>query len=649
MAEEKSPLNHPPHPLSAPGFPASPNLPAAFPAPSDLPAFPDGSSLSYRRSDSPLPACLAPRFTQTKSRDDVAADCTMPHSFKQSLDDLCCLNLIGSRNATLEAPRSTNRAAQNKIFDDFSCLGLGLEDESDGLFRSAPQSRSVSPPPAFPPPLAVSPPLNPARAAPGSAPGAQVSAFRTVLAAATGGAAKSSSTAFAADQFPQLPRPAFPPSPANAPAVPLPPSRPSSSSSSHPSYPLSRESLLRRPTRIILVRHGQSEGNLDEGIYTRIADSRVSLTPLGFEQAVECGKQIRKLIEFDRRKGGKQGRGGEGGKEGRRNAGGVDSGEGDYSGEEEEDDWGVYFYVSPYLRTLQTLRGIGRAFERRHILGVREEPRLREQDFGNFQVQERMWQSKDMRQRFGRFFYRLPEGESSADVYDRVTGFLDSFPGNCDIRVMEMGDGGEYSLAVNHSEQELLSWGLTPDMIADQHACMTRAVGDRKGRGTSGSPGWLSFFDHLEAPSGPPPAAAAPAVAAGSAAGPAGSAAGLQADSAAGPPVRLLVVPVRLLVRPLVRLLVVPVRLLVRPLVRLLIRPLVRLLVGRMFSMMQLEHQLMGVLGWRGKNWSVREVISQSCRQEQVRQVVATVAVLPPGMQMAEPVIVGLGVGYWWQ
>ncbi|CAI6005185.1 unnamed protein product [Closterium sp. NIES-65] len=557
----------------------------------------------------------------------------MPHAFKQSLDDLCCLNLIGSRNATLEAPRSSNRAAQNKIFDDFSCLGLGLEDESDGLFRSAPQSRSVSPPPAFPPPLAVSPPLDPARAAPSSAPGAQVSAFSAALAAATGAAVKSSSAAFA-DQLPQLPRSAFPPFPANVPAVPLPPSRPSSSSSL-PSYPLSRESLLRRPTRIILVRHGQSEGNLDEGIYTRIADSRVSLTPLGFEQAVECGKQIRKLIEFDRQKGGKQGRGGEGGKEGRRNAGGGDSGEGDYNRDEEEDDWGVYFYVSPYLRTLQTLRGIGRAFDRRHILGVRgelqpfmppaslplppppppsrlpssptpstplpppflshplhpppaslplppppppsrlpssptpstplpppflshplhpppaslppslppswlqtlqgigrafdrrhilgvrEEPRLREQDFGNFQVpacmrqikdvrqleharrhplhsspshltplwqtilhhsspprtaphhqvQERMRQIKDMRQRFGRFFYRFPEGESSADVYDRVTGrqfegLLN--PGNCEIRVMEMGEGGKYSLAVRHSEYELFSWGLTPDMIAGE-------------------------------------------------------------------------------------------------------------------------------------------------------------------------------------
>jgi broad specificity phosphatase PhoE len=96
-----------------------------------------------------------------------------------------------------------------------------------------------------------------------------------------------------------------------------------------------------------LVRHGQSEGNVDESAYTRIPDNKISLTETGWNQAVRCGKQIRKLIETD----------------------GCD-------------DWKVYFYVSPYKRTLQTLKGIGMAFERDRIVGVREEPRLREQDFG---------------------------------------------------------------------------------------------------------------------------------------------------------------------------------------------------------------------------------------------------------------------------
>jgi hypothetical protein len=102
-----------------------------------------------------------------------------------------------------------------------------------------------------------------------------------------------------------------------------------------------------RPQRIILVRHGQSEGNIDEGAYTRIPDSKIALTEVGWKQAVLCGKKIRKIIEND-----------------------------------DVDDWQVYFYVSPYRRTLQTLRGIGMTFERERIAGVREEPRLREQDFG---------------------------------------------------------------------------------------------------------------------------------------------------------------------------------------------------------------------------------------------------------------------------
>ena len=83
-------------------------------------------------------------------------------------------------------------------------------------------------------------------------------------------------------------------------------------------------------------------------------------------------------------------------------------------------NWKVYFYVSPYARTRATLREIGCAFPRDRIIGAREECRVREQDFGNFQVEERMRAVKETRQRFGRFFFRFPEGESAADVFDRV-------------------------------------------------------------------------------------------------------------------------------------------------------------------------------------------------------------------------------------
>lgn len=52
---------------------------------------------------------------------------------------------------------------------------------------------------------------------------------------------------------------------------------------------------------------------------------------------------------------------------------------------------------------------------------------MREQDFGNFQPcsaeMERMWQE---RADYGHFFYRIPNGESAADAYDRISGFNES-------------------------------------------------------------------------------------------------------------------------------------------------------------------------------------------------------------------------------
>jgi phosphohistidine phosphatase SixA len=101
-----------------------------------------------------------------------------------------------------------------------------------------------------------------------------------------------------------------------------------------------------RPRRIVLVRHGESEGNVDESAYTRVPDPRIGLTAKGRRDAELCGRRLRDLFASD------------------------------------GDDWKVYFYVSPYRRGLETLRGIGHAFEAHRIAGVREEPRIREQDFG---------------------------------------------------------------------------------------------------------------------------------------------------------------------------------------------------------------------------------------------------------------------------
>ncbi|EEH39728.2 phosphoglycerate mutase family domain-containing protein [Paracoccidioides lutzii Pb01] len=148
---------------------------------------------------------------------------------------------------------------------------------------------------------------------------------------------------------------------------------------------------------IILIRHAQSEGNKNREIHQSIPDHRVKLTPEGQKQALEAGRRLRTLLRPD------------------------DT---------------LHFFTSPYRRTRETTEGILTSLTSndpspspfpRDSIKVYEEPRLREQDFGNFQPcsaeMERMWQE---RADYGHFFYRIPNGESAADAYDRVSGFNES-------------------------------------------------------------------------------------------------------------------------------------------------------------------------------------------------------------------------------
>jgi broad specificity phosphatase PhoE len=142
------------------------------------------------------------------------------------------------------------------------------------------------------------------------------------------------------------------------------------------------------PKRIILIRHGESEGNIDPLLYCHVPDNAMHLTELGYEQAIAAGKSIKKIISNE----------------------------------------SIRFIVSPYIRTIETFEGISRAWgeKKRHSLPWSEEPRIREQDFGNFQEPMKIRECKIQRRKFGAFFYRFPSGESPADVYDRVSSFLES-------------------------------------------------------------------------------------------------------------------------------------------------------------------------------------------------------------------------------
>uniref|UniRef100_A0A1D2AFU0 Broad-range acid phosphatase DET1 n=1 Tax=Auxenochlorella protothecoides TaxID=3075 RepID=A0A1D2AFU0_AUXPR len=143
------------------------------------------------------------------------------------------------------------------------------------------------------------------------------------------------------------------------------------------------------PIRIVLIRHAESEGNVDNIAYTYLPDSRVPLTTYGWQQALTAGERVREVSSGDAHPPR------------------------------------LFFYTSPYLRSKQTFEGVAAAFDPGQIMGAQEEVQLREQDFGNFQDAEGKQREKAERLRFGRFFYRFPNGESGADVYDRMTIFED--------------------------------------------------------------------------------------------------------------------------------------------------------------------------------------------------------------------------------
>ena len=117
------------------------------------------------------------------------------------------------------------------------------------------------------------------------------------------------------------------------------------------------------PSKLIMVRHGQSEGNVDELLYATKPDNALRLTKLGWEMARMAGKALRDQLPQNET---------------------------------------VHFIVSPYARTVETFHGIVSAWcdpsEFAHVknrskrlkmwytrlmemgLTWHEDPRIREQD-----------------------------------------------------------------------------------------------------------------------------------------------------------------------------------------------------------------------------------------------------------------------------
>ena len=147
--------------------------------------------------------------------------------------------------------------------------------------------------------------------------------------------------------------------------------------------------------RILLVRHGESLGNVDPKIHASTADHAVPLSARGVEQAHEAGRIVDRFYR-------------------------------DQLGDERPH---VRLWVSPYLRTRETADALmqtagGWITDRvEHIL-------LCEQQFGLFDgvpdadLPTRFpneWGYFDMQCRFGgKFWARMPQGESRFDVAKRI-------------------------------------------------------------------------------------------------------------------------------------------------------------------------------------------------------------------------------------
>lgn len=125
-----------------------------------------------------------------------------------------------------------------------------------------------------------------------------------------------------------------------------------------------------KPRRIILVRHGESEGNADRYNYATTPDYALNLTGKGKEQALTAGEEIKQLIGSET----------------------------------------LGAYVSPYYRTRQTFA------EMKSVIGGNltktiEDPRIREQDWGHLRHPDDNQEIIRERDGFSSFYYRIKDGE----------------------------------------------------------------------------------------------------------------------------------------------------------------------------------------------------------------------------------------------
>ncbi|MGE3769332.1 MAG: histidine phosphatase family protein [Bdellovibrionales bacterium] len=149
----------------------------------------------------------------------------------------------------------------------------------------------------------------------------------------------------------------------------------------------------RPPVTLYLMRHGQSEANVDKNVYRQKPDHAIALTPLGLAQASEAGAFLAK--HFD----------------------------------EKTSEAPCIILRSPYERARQTEERVANAIQSHYSERV-ELPELAEQQYGLFdgvppdELEKTFPQEYNRyllaQQQMGKFWARPPQGEALFDVYNRA-------------------------------------------------------------------------------------------------------------------------------------------------------------------------------------------------------------------------------------
>ncbi len=135
---------------------------------------------------------------------------------------------------------------------------------------------------------------------------------------------------------------------------------------------------------LYVIRHGESEHNVDRSVMAHTHDSNHSLTPLGHKQVEKTGAFMKTLVNEK-----------------------------------------TVLYSSPYLRTKQTAEAIYSQLSGQ--VPFYESPLIREWELGNlYDFTNRSPQTKKEFKAAGQFYFRYQNGESLADVYLRATMFMNT-------------------------------------------------------------------------------------------------------------------------------------------------------------------------------------------------------------------------------